>query len=86
MRVCTSCGDRHAYEVVADGDLERTYDFKAEWQGLRLLCPACGALQRVSFDTVALADLPVPGRPDLRIRAVAGRGLVVKALGPSPPS
>jgi crossover junction endodeoxyribonuclease RuvC len=49
MRTCASCGDTHEHEVVAPGDLERSFDFRAEWQGLRLLCPACGALQRVSF-------------------------------------
>ena len=75
MRTCISCGDSHAFEVVADGDLERSFDYDAEWRGLRLLCPACGTLQRVSFAPVALSNQPVPGLPEgLRVHAMVGSG------------
>ena len=75
MRTCSSCGDSYAYQLVAAGDLERSFDFEAEWQGLRLLCPACGAVQRVSFGTVALTNRSVPGLPEgMRLRAVIGSG------------
>ncbi|HTK33742.1 MAG TPA: hypothetical protein VL358_00470 [Caulobacteraceae bacterium] len=83
MRTCSSCGDCYAYEVVAPGDLERTFDFEAEWQGLRLLCPACGALQRVSFAPVALSNQPAPGLPEgLRVHAVVGPGAEVVPFRP----
>jgi hypothetical protein len=75
MRICSSCGDSCGYQVVAHGDLERSFDFATEWQGLRLLCPACGALQRVSFAPVALSNQPLPGLPDgYRVHAVVGQG------------
>jgi hypothetical protein len=78
MRTCASCGDTHEHEVVAPGDLERSFDFRAEWQGLRLLCPACGALQRVSFAPLALSNQTVPGLPDgMEVRAVVSQGAEV---------
>ena len=75
MRTCSSCGDSYQYQVIADGDFERSFDFEAEWRGLRLLCPACGALQRVSFAPLSLSNQPAPWLPDgLRVHAVVGQG------------
>lgn len=75
MRTCSSCGDTYRYNVIADGDLERSFDFKAEWQGLRLLCPHCGALQRVSFGRLSLSNERVAGLPeDWRVHAVVSQG------------
>jgi hypothetical protein len=75
MRTCSSCNAEYDFQVVAPGDLERSFDFEAEWQGLRLLCPSCGALQRVSFAPVALSNEPLPGAPEgLRVHAVVGPG------------
>ena len=87
MRTCSSCGDSFAHEVVAHGDLERSFDFEAEWEGLRLLCPSCGAVQRVSFAPLALTNTPVPGLPEgLRVHALVGQGpQVVPFRRPSPP-
>ena len=85
MRACSSCGEAHAFQVVAPGDLERSFDFQMEWQGLRLLCPTCGALQRVSFAPLALTNQPIPGMPaGLRVHAVVGQGPeVVPFPGPA---
>ena len=74
MRTCSSCGDSHDFEVVAEGDMERTFDYGAAWEGLRLMCPACGAYQRTSYASVALVADPANGIPGYRICAVVGGG------------
>ncbi len=75
MRVCQHCGDSFSYAVAAPGDFERTFDFQAEWQGIRLLCPGCGEVQRVSFAPVTLTNA-APARlpPGMRVHAVVGTG------------
>ena len=75
-RPCSSCGATYGYSVVAAGDFERSFDYQAEWQGLRLLCPGCGALQRVSFAPLALTNQAPPGAKlgDLRVHAVVQPG------------
>ena len=73
---CSSCGEHYGYSIVARGDFERSFDYAAEWQGLRLLCPGCGALQRVSFASLTLTNQPLPGvdADTLRVHAVVGSG------------
>jgi hypothetical protein len=74
-RECRNCGKAHSFAVVAPGDFERSFDFEVEWRGLRLLCPACGALLRTSFRPLALTNRAPPGLPaDFRVYAVAGPG------------
>ena len=73
---CSGCGKRYAYSVIAAGDFERSFDFTEQWQGLRLLCPGCGTLQRTSFAPLTFTnDAPEGAGVDgFRVHAVVGQG------------
>jgi hypothetical protein len=80
-RVCQHCGAAHDYALLADGDLARTYDYGARWEGLRFLCPTCGEVQKVSFAPVSLTDAaPFPLPEGLHVRAIIREGPEVVPL------
>lgn len=82
-RACSSCGESYPVSTLAEGDLERAFDFSRPWQGLRILCRGCGAVQRTSFGRVALTNrAPFPLPPNLRVMAVVSGGPEVVPFRP----
>ena len=75
MRTCSSCGEDYAYQVVSEEDLARSYDFSRQWEGVRLHCPHCGAVQRTSFGRLTLSNETHPGLPPgAQVRAILHEG------------